>query len=461
MKLILRGAPLAIAALLAAQPLFAGKVPGFQTRQEKADPNFQSTSSGDLLGQVEHLAKLIQDQRSSLSTVAGIDFFIKNLEKALKQGNDVPRNNILKNAVKARAALKQAYEDLNEAAAKLCEGRDTLQQVDAEMKQATDELKRGADKLKTVMDQMDKTIEGMKSDPPESNSDGVDLGELEDVQDIEGQISPLAQGVDDAAGKSDEARQRIDSAKSLASKVRGYGDKAGELDRSAAERLSQGATQGKKRSVSSKLNSQKVIMNAHKALTSTVDKAERVADQLDKLAQAGQGYKKAIDDAKKSNGDNQDAKDKDKDSGKKINQSHQKIKGPIKQQYDSAQDDNEKQEAVQQAESEKSTASGEKDKCKGPTDKAKSGVGQVEGSHQNAKSDLNGLESELGSDSADRLPSLGELKVNVPAPAQKPGTAMKGRRYKKVQSKPLRWPKVLDDPASRVMQEYGEPGYEE
>jgi len=36
---------------------------------------------------------------------------------------------------------------------------------------------------------------------------------------------------------------------------------------------------------------------------------------------------------------------------------------------------------------------------------------------------------------------------------------MKGGRYKKQEAAPLRWPKVLNDPASRVMQEYGEPGY--
>ncbi|MBI2362580.1 MAG: hypothetical protein HYV15_04275 [Elusimicrobia bacterium] len=113
-----------------------------------------------------------------------------------------------------------------------------------------------------------------------------------------------------------------------------------------------------------------------------------------------------------------------------------------------------KREAVEKATAAKAAADDAAEKANAAAEKAEEAAKEAADALSKAAEELKKLDDLLGPDGFGDLPDLPELLLDAPEPKDigKKG----GAAGPKVNSKPLRYPKVLDDDASRIILEYGE-----
>ncbi|MFA5137882.1 MAG: hypothetical protein WC728_01525 [Elusimicrobiota bacterium] len=426
-------------------------------REEEKDPDFtRDPAKKDLINLVIHLSDAITDKYVKENNVPGMDFFVDNLQAELRRnGNDSPRNDILNNAREARRELRDAYADLKKALLPLIAARDPLEEVDEELKKLLAKNGENLDKVREVSDKLKELVAQMRADPPDSPGEKVDPSLLKDVEGLSSYLEPLPEKLKQASKKIGEAKPWIDTAKHRVEALRRLGEKAGELDDTAMKHLSERRTRGLPADYSPDFTSRKVIENANDWLSKCVEKALKVHELMESLTEPGKGLDKTVSDMMEANAKTQAAKETALEQVPAADQEHQRIREDIRPAWQRAKTQEEKQKQVRRAEQAKAKAEEASKKTEDSVKQAEEQYKKAKGSADKAAEDMKKLQELLGKEPADDLAEIEELFIDVPDPSG-PKDLGSRRNGKKTASKPLRWPKVLDDSPERVIQEYGE-----
>jgi len=444
---------LAPCAAQAARP----KPPSVQAPNEQLDPEWRTApSEEDLQTLVLHLRHTITDPSDSGALIAGIDLFLNKLEKSLmRQGNDLPRDAILRNASSARESLRAAYTDLGDAAAPggLPKSRDALRQIYDELLQLVEQNRGSVDTLEGVANGARSTASGMVTEPPESPGSPVPLDVAAGVRSLRPSLYPLRTRLKEIDKKLAQAKKSIRRAKSLSTKIDSLAEKAGDLDKNAVEFLSERRTRGTPAKYKVKLSSRDVILNANRWLKRAVQRAEGVSRMIqDQLDSEKDGLRKAIARALVADKKVMEARKTSIESGDRINFNHTKrLNGVIRQGYDNSTAQR-RQWWVGRAGRAKGESEADAGKMDEDHEAAKEEAGTAESALRAALDSLDRLDQALGS-SIGRVPEIDKRVLTVQAPRHPKGKPKTGARTKH-KSKGIKIPHTLDVPDDEVLRSY-------
>ncbi|HAH06882.1 MAG TPA: hypothetical protein DCM05_10210 [Elusimicrobia bacterium] len=386
-------------------------------QQEEKDPDVKKGDPKDLISMGIHLQDLIIEEEGKENKVAGLDFFIDRLQAGIRTtGNDVPRNDILENAAKARAELKDSYNGLKEAVTFLLEARDILMKVEEDLLPAVKMNFENSQQVQGVVDKMVEAVAGMKSDPPDSKGIKIDHARLFNLENPGYLLDPLPERIQQAAEKTAQAKIYLDAVKTMHGRIQTLKRKAAELDAVVYERLSERKTALQSEAVPSDSRSEMVIANANEWLKKTADKAGKIQEALEGLSRQSEGLEKAVSDAQKTNLQVLEARDKAVQNAPKIEKEDRRILTEFKPPYPGAVEEVKKQLAAEAEGSAKRAKCARCEALKLAAAATEARTSSIE-SYQQAKTDLKKLLKDVGERKKDDLTDIvGSKRIDVPAP---------------------------------------------
>ncbi|MBI5595618.1 MAG: hypothetical protein HY928_05950 [Elusimicrobia bacterium] len=445
------------AAAMRRAPVIHADMPEAQDRDWTRDP-----ANKHLQALTLHLGDLITDKNPSKDDVPGVDHFVDLLQEELKKGSDAPRWRVLRNAKDARDQLRDAYDELRRAVEPLLEARALLGDAGEILIPAVDGEGEDAPKTKEAADSVKRTAEGIEADSPKAQGPDADASAVEPIKPREKDLAPVGELLKQVGQKVKLAKPWAVKAKGRTKTVDQFAQRARDIDKEIADSLGQRRTAGLPRDIDPTFNAEKVIRNANKWLKEAAKRADAVIKVLEKqtVPDAGLGLVNAK--AAAADGTIMFGKAAGLRSAAKANAEAAKVREKYRPEWEAADrlpdDDPEKEklkrEAVEKATASKAAADDAAQKASDAADKAEEAAKQAADALSKAAEELKKLDELLGPDGFGDLPDLPELLLDAPEPKDigKKGGAV----GPKVNSKPLRYPKVLDDDASRIMLEYGE-----
>ncbi|HVE12971.1 MAG TPA: hypothetical protein VNI01_06225, partial [Elusimicrobiota bacterium] len=302
------------------------RAPAVRAPQEKADPDFrQQSPSQDLPELLLHLQTAIASKDLPPKNVPGIDYFVSGLEEALRQGSDVPRDNILQNAARAREGLRLAYNGLTAEGATpaLFKAHATLSEVARALSPLVEKNRDSVRARRRVADAGRETAQAMSAEPPSSAGGLVPLQSLCAIAPLEPELKPLQEKLRAAAHELKTAKSYVVQAKDRLGFLESLAEEAAALDADAARHTRERRTRGQADPYSAPLQSRDVILNANEALRRAVKSAEdAVAEMEAQLDPLRDGLRKAVDKTLEADARTQNAKNLEVQSGGRINYNH-------------------------------------------------------------------------------------------------------------------------------------------
>ena len=407
-----------------------------------------------------HLGDLITDKNPSKDDVPGVDHFVDALQDALKKGADAPRWRVLRNAKDARDQLRDGYDELRRTVEPLLEARRLLGEAGEIVVPAVQGETEDAPKTREAADSIKRSAQGFEPDPPEARGPDADAAAVEPIKERAKDLEPVGELLKRAGEKTKLAKPWALKAKGRTKTIDLFAQRAHDIDKEIAESLGQRRTAGLPREIDASFNAEKVIRNANKWLKEAAKRADKVIEILEKQTVPDGGLGKASAKALAADGKIMFAKAAAKRSAAKVNGEAAKVRGEHKPEWEAADQMEEpeksrlKREAVDKATASKAAADDASQKAEEAAGKAEEAAKAAEDALSKAAQELKKLDELLGPDGFGDLPDLPELYLDAPEPKNigKKG----GAAGPKIRSKPLRYPKVLDDDASRVILEYGE-----
>ncbi|MBI5243172.1 MAG: hypothetical protein HY922_05720 [Elusimicrobia bacterium] len=388
-------------------------------QQEEEDPDVKKGAPDALISMGMQVQDLIVEDEGRENKVAGLDFFIERLQEGIRRtGNDAPRNDILENAARARAELKDSYNGLKEALTFLAEARDILVDVHGILQPAQRKNIENLLRVKEVAVKMHESLTGMETEPPNSKNLKNDPSSLYQLEDQAYVLAPLPERIQQAAGKAAQAKTYLTALRTMHGRVEDLRRKAAELDAAAYERLSERKTVQHSDGVPSDSRSEMVIANVNKRLKETVDKAEAVAQMLEDLSRQGLGMDKAVSDAQQANARIMAARDQAVQSAPGIEKEDGRIFSEFKPPYPSAAEETKKALAAEAERSKKRAQCACRAMHRADSE-AQSASESAKESLQQAKAGLQKVVQAVGDRSKDELTAIAsDVRIDVPAPRQ-------------------------------------------
>lgn len=442
------------------------------SQYEKPDPDTRrEPAQKDLITLLKHVADLVTDKNTRKEEVSGVDFFMDRLqEKLAENGSDVPRYGILMNARDGRDMLRQGYDDLRRAVEPMLEARDKLLEVQGTLEKVNETNDRYVQAERKTSDAMKATVGAMdaEAEPPESSGEDVDPSELHPIEDLGRDIEPLEKMVESAGDKVGRAKSWIQSVDQKVKMVRIFAETAKTLDEKAVDRLAERRTRREKDMIRREDSSHFVLKNSNEWLEKAFKKAKEIHELMEKLTKPQEGFKKASEKATAANEKTQPAKEIGLASAERVNASHQRIKGPIREQWaemEQIQDPEQKEKRKAELKEEAAQAKEKAEKAQGKADEAtqaaEKAAEESRKAFEEATEKLEKIVEKLGDGDPRDFAEIPEYSITAKRPQSGPGaTAGRGEGGKRVRSKPLKYPKVLDENANKVISDtYGEQDY--
>ena len=464
-------APRSLLALVLAgalvQPAFAGRVPKITDHYEEPMERdwTRDPSKKHIPGLTAHLGDLIADRGPRQDDVPGVDHFIDGLQEALRKGSDVPRWKVLKNSKEGRDNLKDAYDELRKALEPLMEARRILREAGDVLVPAISGETEDAGKVKEAADSVKQGAEGIETDPPDAKGPKPDVSATGAIKPRAKDLAPVAEQLEKAAKELEKAKPWSQRAKQRVDAVDRLAKKAKELEEEVAAALGQRRTRGTPEDLSLPFNSEKVILNANKWLKDASKRLEKLIELMEKETAPDAGLGKVNALALAGDGKVMAGKGAARRGGAKVTGEAAKIKEPIRPEWDAAdalpepEKTEAKRKAVEKAEASKQASDEAAKAASEAAQAAEDAARAAESELAKAGQKLKKIEDELGPEPSEDLPDLPELIVDAPEPKMDARAKGKNGQNPKVRSKPLRYPKVLDDAPDRVIGEYGEGSY--
>ena len=459
MKLGSAGLALAVA-LTAPAAVYGGQqrqffVPQGTYRTEETPPDFKKDPSRqDLMALVRHFESCISNPPTPIEGMASIDQFLEMLERNLRQGNDVPRDRILRNADQAREGFRRAFNDLAEASSPglMQETRDALLEVAKELKPLDEKNGESVQRLGQVADSARGTVSMMVLQPPESPGRAVPVENLSHVVSLRPEILPLREKLKKVYPKLKRAKALIGRAKERSVLLEKFAEKAGKLDQDALGRLSERRTRGRPANYETQMLSREIILNANKWLLKTIEKSEEIIKLMEEqMDPKKDGVHKAVNELLIADRATMDSKELITRSGNRINFNHHKrLNGVIRHGWEVASD-NRRPWWVgrsQMARNEGIVDSGKMDSAKGQAEEAGRTADRT---IEETMSSIKRLDEALGR-SEERPPEIARRVSDVPPPNDPEGTPIE--EGKRVKSKPIKIPHTLDVSDQEIISSY-------
>lgn len=459
-----------LAALLAGalvQPAWAGRVPTISDHYEEPQERdwTRDPSKKHIPGLTAHLGDLIADRGPRQDDVPGVDHFVDGLQEALRKGSDVPRWKILQNAKDARDNLRDGYDELRKTLEPLLEARRILRDAGDILVPAVQGETDDAGRVKDSADSVKQGADGLETDPPEAKGPKADASASAGVKPRAKDLAPVGEKLAQAAKELEKAKPWSQRAKQRVEAVDQISKKAKQLEEEVVAALGQRRTRGTPEDLSPAFNSEKVILNANKWLKTAAKRVEKLIERLEKETAPDEGLGKLQALALAADGKIMAGKGAARRGAAKVTGAAAKIKGEIRPEWDAAdalpepEKDKAKREAVEKAVTEKTAADEAAKAASEAAEAADEAARAADAQLAKAAQQLKKLEDELGPEPGEDLPDLPELMLDAPAPKLDAKAKGKNGQNPKVRSKPLRYPKVLDDAPDRVIGEYGEGSY--
>lgn len=433
-----------------------------EDRDWKRDPE-----RAHLPGLVGHLGDLITDQGPRENNVPGVDYFVNKLQDNLRKGSDTPRWRVLRNAKDARDQLRDGYDDMRKAIGPLLEARRIMRDAGEILLPAVAGEEADAGKTREAADSIKSAADPIETDPPGAKGPEADASAVQAIEPRDKDLEPVEEKLKEIQDKKlvEQARKWAEKAKARAKMVEMLGKEAEKIEKEIAEALGQRRTRGVANDISPEFTAKQVIDNANKWLAKAAALADKAVEAVEKLTAPDDGFGKVAKLAKTSDGRNMFAKTAAERSAKKVTGEAAKVKGPIRQEYDAADQMDEpekttkKKEAVDKAVESKAAADEAAAKAAAAAEKAEAAAKAAADKLEKVVKDVKKLEAMLGPEPADELPELPDLILDAPAPKPGPRAPSTGSGPKQARSKGLKYPKVLDVEGAKVLGEYGEGAY--
>lgn len=430
-------------------------VPHGTYRSEETPPEFKKDPTRqDLQALVRHFESCISNPPTPIEGMASIDQFLEMLERNLRQGNDVPRDRILRNADQAREGFRRAFNDLAEATSPglMQETRDALLEVAEEVKPLSEKNGESVMRLGQVADSARGTVGMMVLQPPESPGRPVPVENLSFVVSLRPEILPLRERLKKVYPKLKRAKALIERAKQRSVLLGKFAEKAGKLDEDALGHLSERRTRGRPANYETRMLSREILLNANKWLLKTIEKSDQVIKLMEEqMDPKKEGVHKAVNELLLADKATMESKELITRSGNRINFNHHKrLNGVIRHGWEVASD-NRRPWWVgrsQMARNEGVVDSGKMDAAKGQAEEAGH---KAERTIQETMSSIKRLDEALGR-SEERPPEIARRVLDVPPPNDPEGTPVE--QGKKVKSKPIKIPHTLDVSDQDIISSY-------
>lgn len=457
---------LGISALLAV-PASAGRVPTISAQYEEPMERdwTRDPSKKHIPGLTAHLGDLIADRGPRQDDVPGVDHFIDGLQEALRKGSDVPRWKVLRNSKEGRDNLRDAYDELRKALEPLQEARRILREAGDVLVPAVQGEAEDAAKVKESADSVKQGADGLETDPPEAKGPKADASAAAGVKPRAKDLEPVAEKLALVAKELEKSKPWSQRVKLRVQAVDIVAKEAKKLEEEIVASLGQRRTRGVTEDLSPAFNSEKVLLNANKWLKEASKRLEKLLERLEKETTPAEGLGKLNTLAMAADGRIMAGRGAARRGAVKVTGAAAKIKDVIRPEWDAAdalpepEKDKAKREAVEKAVTVKTEADEAAKAATEAAEAADEAARAAEAQLSKVAQQMKKLEDELGPEPSEDLPDLPDLMLDAPEP--KMDAKAKGRNgaNPKVRSKPLRYPKVLDDAPDRVIGEYGEGDY--
>jgi tetratricopeptide (TPR) repeat protein len=436
-------------------------VPGvYSDKREREDPDFtRDPDRDDLISLIKHVADLIADRSLPQDSLPGVDLFMDNLQEEMKHGSDIPRYKILMNADGARGVMAAGYDELRYGLVPMIVAHEKLKRVENDLRPIVRKnTEEDAPAIEAAAETLDPAAQAIQPDPPSAQGAPADASAVRKIQDQSRDLKPLKPPIEEAKEKLKEAKKRIAAAEAMVPGLRQYAMKAGQLEDTSQDSLSQSRTSGGSRFVGRQGLSKKVIENAEKWMKKAVDRAKEVHKELEEMTRPKEGLPKALGAAEKASAEAMKAKDALEAGEREINGSREKVQGPIRSAWERAQEETEKQEQVAKAAEEKSKAGKSAEQGKKASKKAKKAAEESKKASKKTKDKLARLRKKFGNpDDADQLNDLPPMSIRVAKPKAVAPTGGRYRTRRNVRSQKLTYPQDLSRNVSDVIcDNYGE-----
>lgn len=436
--------------------------------EEREDRDWKRDPERDHLpGLVGHLGDLITDQGPRENNVPGVDYFVNKLQDTLKKGSDAPRWRVLRNAKDARDQLRDGYDEMRKAVEPLIEARKIMREAGEILLPAVQGEVEDAGKTKEAADSIKAAADPIETDPPDAKGPDADAAAVQPIEPRDKDLEPVSEKLKEIKDKKlvEEARKWAEKAKVRGKTVELMAKEAEKIEKEIAQALGQRRTRDVANDINPEFTAKQVIDNANKWLIKAQKLADKAVAAVEKLTKPDDGFGKVEKLAKASDKANMFAKISAERSAKKVDGEAKKVKGPIRQEWEAADQLEEpeksakKKEAVDKATESKTAADEAAAKAKEASEKAVKAAETADETLQKAVKEVKKLEKMLGPDPADDLPNLPDLMLDAPEPKPGPKAPSQHAGPKNVKSRGLKYPKVLDVEGARVLGEYGEGAY--
>jgi hypothetical protein len=457
---------LGISALLAV-PAWAGRAPTIHDQYEEPMERdwTRDPSKRHIPGLTAHLGDLITDRGPRQDDVPGVDHFVDGLQEALRKGSDVPRWKVLRNAKEGRDNLRDAYDELRKALEPLMEARRILREAGDVLVPAVQGEVEDAAKVKESAHSVKQGADAIETDPPEAKGPKPDASAVASVKPRAKDLASVAEKLALVAKELEKAKPWSQRAKLRVQAVDIISKEAKKLEEEIVASLGQRRTRGTTEDLSPAFNSEKVLLNANKFLKEASKRVEKLIERLEGETAPDEGLGKLHALAMAADGKNMAGRAAARRGAAKVTGEAAKVKDVVRPEWDAAdalpepEKEKAKREAVEKAVAAKTAADEAAKAAVEAAEAAEAASRAADAQLSKAAQQLKKLEDELGPEPSEDLPDLPDLTLDAPEP--KLDAKAKGRRgaSPKVRSKPLRYPKVLDDAPDRVIGEYGEGDY--
>ncbi|PIP84047.1 MAG: hypothetical protein CO113_16110 [Elusimicrobia bacterium CG_4_9_14_3_um_filter_62_55] len=436
----------------------AGAVPVLRARREAKSPEFnQAPTNDDLASLVLHLGDTIADKTKPQDRVPGVDFFLENLEESLREGNDLPRDNIVRNASSARESLRRAYNDLATAGAP-----PLLTEVAKKLKEAADALvpliARNQDQvreLEFVAVAARATVNAMTLRPPGSPGALVPLGRLNAIVPLKPEIQPIRDDLKKLVKQLAMAKKYVERARKSAASANARAERAGALDEEALKSLGQRRTRGIPTEYKTQMKSKKILMNANRYVVRAVEGADKTigefSRQLDPKNQ--EGLRWAVDRLLEADALAQQSRELQRRSGKRINFNHEvRLNKYIYNGWEVTRGTRREAWWLGRSNMAISEAQVDADKIEEAYRRAEAFSRRADEAARTGVASVKAVERSLGR-FRDKPPLISYRELDVPA-VKRARVERRQRKTPEVKSKRLKVPKTFDVPMDEIVGSY-------
>jgi hypothetical protein len=444
-----------------------GVAPGDEREQ---DPDRQrDPKKRDLHHYILHLQDLITDRDVKHERVHGLEYFMERLQLRLKKhGTDKPRWDILLNAHEAWEILRQGRDAMREAYLPLFTAQSILLEVYGTLDETVTAQEAGAQISATASEEMQTVIDGIISDaePPQSAGPEAQTADLHSIEEMEPYLTPLEERIEEASRKLQLARTRIATARQLVYIVNTFAERATDLDAEAVDSLATSRTARTTRSVWNDDSSHVHIDRTNRWLEQSAKRAKKIHKKMQAYVKPGDGkLRKAVADALAADASLLGTKQAGLEGGEVVNGAHRVISRDIRAAWQEMQQMPEgpikearKSKLKEQAEKTQEQAAGANGGVQQANALAAQAVQKSITSKDLAGKDLRKIYKLLGEGDPEEHTDIVDYDIYVEPPKNTPRLAgSKTKRQKKIRSKPLKYPKVLnDDPNNVIRDQYGE-----